>query len=667
MCGIFGLIQSKPLNGDELCGMSHYLKHRGPDDEGFLVADERGLEIFGGADTPAMVYEHESRYAPRRKLDGSWQSGGGGVALGHRRLSIVDLSPQGHQPMSYRDRYWIIFNGEVYNYLELRQELTSLGHRFVSLSDTEVILAAYAEWGPACLSRFNGMWGLAILDRQQQTLFIARDRFGVKPVYYWSDKSRLAFASEIKAFTALSDWRAQANRPRLMDFLVWNTSDHTMETMFSGVRQVPAGHYLLLDVGAAVCGRAGAWDSILPVRWYALPEKAGLPPGDAVEELRATLEDAVRLRLRSDVTVGSCLSGGLDSSAIVCLMSDLLAKSGTVGRLKTFTAASHDAKYDETAYARTVIDTAKTDACFITPNPTDFFQDFERIVWHQDEPFPTASIFAQWRVFQAARKNGVIVMLDGQGADETLCGYPGFFGAYLAGLIRQLKWLRWVKEIAAIKREVGFSPLRSIGYTAAYACPELLGLIGRFDRRSFSDSSWLRAGSLWALKSDPVRLAGGRSNSVRAMSVAQVTATNLPMLLHWEDRNSMASSVEARVPFLDYRVVELCLRIPDAAKLEYGVTKSVLRRAMAGRVPDQVLNRRDKMGFVTAEPLWMKRDLTERFREELKLAIEILGEIVDPRLLIQFEEVINGDRPFDHRYFRVMCAGNWVRRFNVKL
>lgn len=250
MCGIFGILQPEPLSGRELQRMSQLLRHRGPDDEGFLVAHARGMQLLGGVDTPNSVLAHAGRSIPPGRVAPDWRSPPGVVALGHRRLSIVDLSAHGHQPMCYRDRYWIIFNGEVYNYLELRTELAALGHEFASVSDTEVILAAYAEWGPACLTRFNGMWGLAIYDAGARTLFIARDRFGVKPVYYRVANDGFVFASEIKAFSALPGWQAQRNDARLLDYLAWNVLDHTPETFFRGVQQLPAGHYFLIETNA---------------------------------------------------------------------------------------------------------------------------------------------------------------------------------------------------------------------------------------------------------------------------------------------------------------------------------------------------------------------------------------------------------------------------------
>ncbi len=647
--------------------MSRLLRHRGPDDEGFLIAGSGRAACYGGADTPQRVLESDVGYAPRSRLNAVSGSVDGGVVLGHRRLSILDLSVHGHQPMSYRGRYWVVFNGEVYNYLELRRELAAQGHTFTSNSDTEVVLAAYSEWGSSCLSRFNGMWALVILDLERKTLFLARDRFGVKPLYCWNTNEAFAFTSEIKGFAALRSWRARANMPRLLDFLVWSVSDHSSETMFDGVQQLPAGHFALLDVGAALAGDTEARSvEFRPQRWYTPTPRPRVELGDAAEELRDALTDAVRLRLRADVPVGSCLSGGLDSSSIVCVMSDLLHRAGVRDHLKTFTARSDEGAFDESGYARAVIDRAQSDGVFVTPKPEKLFEDLPRLIWHQDEPFGSSSIFAQWCVFEAARQHGVVVMLDGQGADEALCGYQGFFGSYLAGLFRSGRLLSWAGEMAALRREIGFSWVRSVGYTAAYAAPGALGVIGRLDGRAYADRGWLGARYAHAFGADPIRAAGGRARSVREMSLAQITATNLPMLLHWEDRNSMAFSIEARVPFLDYRVVELSLGLADSQKVGGGVSKRALRSAMSGIVPEKILARRDKMGFVTAEPLWMKRDVSRKFREALAHAVEALSGVVEPSILERFDEVVSGGRPFDHRYWRVLSAGSWASSFSVR-
>lgn len=669
MCGIFGLVQSRPFRVAELARMSRLLRHRGPDDEGFAVIREGLVELFGGPSTPPAPADQSVPYFPTRTLPADGTVGMGGVALGHRRLSILDLSPRGHQPMSYQDRYWIAYNGEVYNFVELRAELQAKGYRFLTNSDTEVILAAYDCWGTSLLEHLNGMWAMAIVDTVRRKLFLARDRYGVKPLYLRVGSDSLAFASEIKAFCALDSWRPCANRARLLDMLVWNVSDHSAETMFEDVVQLPAGHFIELDVFAAG-GASHGYANLhrLRRRWYSLPPASGVSEGPAAaSELRELLSNSVKLRLRADVPVGSCLSGGLDSSSIVCLVADLLRRTPNASAPHVFTATSDTAQYDESRFAEAVAKCAGAEWHRVTPDPKMLFDEMDTLIWHQDEPFVSTSIFAQWCVFRLAREAGVPVMLDGQGADEILCGYRGYFGAHLAGLMRSARMARWLSEASAIGKTTGYSYLRLAGYTAAYLMPGLSRLFGRIDRRAYADNDWLQADIRRDLHVDPIRGAGARTSSVRALSAAQITATNLPMLLHWEDRNSMAFSVEARVPFLDYRVVEFCLNLADRDKLRDGVSKAVLRDSMRGTVPDVVLDRRDKLGFVTAEPEWLRRQAVDAFRQRLRAAVEVLGRILSPKILTQFEEVVAGRRPFDYRYWRAICAAGWAKAFALEL
>jgi asparagine synthase (glutamine-hydrolysing) len=663
MCGIFGILQADPIDPQEVSRMSTLLRHRGPDDEGFLFWGS-GPAIRGGADTPQEVLDSSLPYTPRQRLD-SRQAAISGVALGHRRLAILDLSPRGHQPMSRVEGNWLVYNGEVYNFVELRRELETLGYRFTTSTDTEVILAAYDQWGIECFSRLNGMWALALLDTARRQLVIARDRFGVKPLYVSLTPSRIAFASEIKAFQGLTRQMWRANERRLLDFLVWNVSDHTSETMFDGIEQLPAGHLAIINLVGAGSGNFDAQTAYVPQRWYSLRDRISSGQSETPNTLRDLLDDAVRLRLRADVPVGSCLSGGLDSSAIVCLLARQLRDHAALDMLRTFTANSADKAFDESDYARAVVESTGARAHVVTPLPDDLFSSLDQLTWHQDEPFLTSSIFAQWCVFRLAHEHGVVVMLDGQGADEILCGYRGYFGAYLASLLTAGRVPQWVRESTAIKRQVGFGYSRLIGYSMAYAMPRLVRVLGRFDARPYGDVSWIRSRHRSVFREDPLREAGGRARSIRAMSVAQITKTHLPMLLHWEDRNSMAFSIEARVPFLDYRVVEFCLGLSDESKIGRGISKRALRAGMRGIVPDTILNRRDKMGFVTAEPMWVTRDSAPRFRAELAAAVEAFEHVLDPSTMKSYDDVVAGRRPFDFRYWRAMSAGRWARRLSL--
>jgi asparagine synthase (glutamine-hydrolysing) len=463
MCGLTALIAPAPAPLAGLArAMTDAVAHRGPDDEGYAyLADGGEVTVCGGAATPAACYGHAAPYAPRGEYANAPERPAR-AALGHRRLSIIDVSPAGHQPMCSHDgQHWIIYNGEVYNYLELREELKALGHAFRTASDTEVILAAYAQWGAQCPHHLNGMFAFVIVDRPRRKLYAARDRFGVKPLYYWvAPGGLIALASEIKQFAVLPGWRPQLNGQRVYDFLNWALLDHTDETLFAGVYQLRAGEALELDLETRAPGAIHA--GRLPVaRWYDLqPRPWSGTLEDAGREFRRLLTDSVRLRLRSDVPVGSCLSGGLDSSTIVCLMNEVLREQDAHALQKTFSAVSAVKRFDERDFMEEVVKATGTEAHYVCPDVESLFPALERITWHQDEPFGSTSIYAQWRVFELAAGSRVKVMLDGQGADEQLAGYANYFAARFGSLFRRLQW---GASPARSRRRAGCMAARSYG------------------------------------------------------------------------------------------------------------------------------------------------------------------------------------------------------------
>ncbi len=405
MCAIVGLLTRAQDASLHIGRMTTLLRHRGPDDEGYILAGPSGVRPLGGADTPNEVYRADSPFAPAGKIESQTAAAGAWLALGHRRLSILDLSPLGHQPMSYRDRYWIVFNGEVYNYLELRPELEAVGHRFRSHCDTEIILAAFAEWGTECFARFNGMWALAIYDAHTDELILARDRFGVKPLYYWATDSLIAFASEIKAFTCLPGWRPRVNGQAVHDFLLSGMQDHSRETMFADVFQLEPGCLARLNCGQWRAVKTGApvQSSLAVTRWYHLqPQPFKGSFADAAVRFRELLTDSVRLRLRADVPVGSCLSGGLDSSSIVCATHQLLRAQAATCDHKTFSACSEIKRFDEREYIKKVVAATGVVSHYVFPSLKNLFAELDQVIWHQDEPFAGTSIYAQWCVFKLA-------------------------------------------------------------------------------------------------------------------------------------------------------------------------------------------------------------------------------------------------------------------------
>ncbi len=506
------------------------------------------------------------------------------------------------QPFASDDgRLQLLHNGEIYNYRELRAELAAKGHVFRSASDTEVILAGYREWGDQCVRRFNGMWAIAIWDADHNRLFCSRDRFGVKPFYYRYEGGRFVFASELKAFRADPSAQLRANPRAVRDYVEQGYLDHTGETFFDGIVALPAAHSLTLD------------DRGLRVARYWGLEPRETPRGDAAEAVRELFLDSVRLRLRSDVPVGTCLSGGLDSSAIACTVDHLLRTEAEnarpVGdRQQTFTAFFDEAGYDERPYAEAVVSRTRSNPHWITFGEDELVDALPTVVEAQDEPFGSTSVVAQWFVMREASRSGLKVMLDGQGGDETFAGYNGYFGPFLADLLlrRRLGELR--RELGAYRSLHGVSAAASAVAVARPFVPERLRWLAR--GRARGGSSLVGKD----LRELPMTAEGNGApyhGRLRRQLPLILTRRGLPELLHYEDRNSMAHSLEARVPFLDFRLVELLFSLDAGQLIERGRTKAVLRRALGDLLPSVVRDRVDKLGFVTPERRWLRGKLGE--------------------------------------------------------
>ena len=539
--------------------MATLLRHRGPDDEGFLAVGSDGMCVaLAGKETDAAVLASDAPFLPRH---GSAAGGGPlDVVLAARRLAILDLSPLGHQPLASTDgRVWIVHNGEIYNYLELRTELESAGHRFRGHSDTEVALAAYREWGVGCFERFNGMWAQAIWDSGRRTLVLSRDRFGVKPLYVADAGEGVAFASEIKALVGAGFVRPSADEPAVAAFLATGRIDADGErTCFAGVRQVLPGTFVELPLEGAghttryydvVAGAAGAGD----------------------RDLGVLIRDAVAIRLRSDVPVGSCLSGGTDSSAIVALAQ--ARRTGDVP-ISTFTFSSPEPGQDDWPFARIAAEHVGARSFVVGPPENDLVALLERVAVEQDEPLGSGSVLAQRQVMGLAHEQGLKVLLDGQGGDEVLAGYGYYVAARLADLAARGRVGAWTREVAAA---------RGTGQSLA----------------------WLTRATVGELRRPAV--AGER---LRRLQIDDLLH-HLPALLHYEDRNSMAVSIETRLPFLDYRLVELGLALPGDEKLRDGWTKLALRRAIEHDLPESIVWRRDKMQFSAPQAAWLAGPLSE--------------------------------------------------------
>jgi asparagine synthase (glutamine-hydrolysing) len=522
-----------------------------------------------------------------RGPDGEGIETDGPLVLGHRRLAVIDPTPAGRQPMAdAAGRYLLALNGEIYNYLELREELAARGDRFRTATDTEVLLAALVRWGEEALPRLNGMFAFAFWDRAARTLLAARDRFGEKPFFYRFEPGReFRFASELKALVPPGSGAGRADDAVLRRFLVLGAAGTTAETFFEGIRQLPPAHLLTIRDGRLAMRR-----------WWALPDRPEIvraPLAESAGRLRDLLVDSVRLRLRSDVPVGTSLSGGIDSSAVVALTARL---AGGASRA-AFSACFPGTPVDETRYADLVATAAGVEARRVTPTAEGFVADLPRLVASQEEPFGGPSIHAQWKVMELAADAGVTVLLDGQGADEVFAGYPFFFGDLWWSLLRRGRFLRLRREQAAHAAVHGRAASRAIFRGALRS--RRPGWVAAL--RGSPPAPWLAGDFARGRAPFPPR-----PRDLRESLLQSRDARMLPHLLRHADRNSMAFSREVRLPFLDHRIVEFADALPDPALLSGGATKVVLREALRGVIPEEVRIRTDKIGFAVPSSAWLR-------------------------------------------------------------
>lgn len=594
MCGIAGFLSIERYSNPHLIQkMTTLLRHRGPDDEGYLAYD-----ALAGNGAPMLLGGEQSadRSGPHL-LESPVRAN---LYLGHRRLAILDLSPAGHQPMRYGD-LWLVHNGEIYNYVELRSELSNAGYQFVSQTDTEVILAAYHMWGEDCVKRFNGDWAFCILDTRDNTLFLSRDRFGIKPLYYWKSPTELAFASEIKALFALPFVPRGLNASRALDYRMLSCRDHTSETLYEDIFQLRPGHCMRVDLRTGV-GRT--YEYYKP-QWTT--ELGEYQHGRALQyasDIRSLLFDAVKLRLRADVPIGTCLSGGLDSSTIVAIMSKLL-KQESGSQVHTFTASFPNLPIDETRYAQMVV--AATDSLnhLTFPIREGYHQALPQLLYHQDEPYGGSSIYSQWAVMREASRH-VKVILDGQGGDEVFAGYNEYRISLLAGLLRTGRLPRWFGEVCEIVRQSsGLTDIlrKTRSFPFFLLNKEWKGMVYRWRYRRQMRMAGLDGEDVAGIL--PL-LDGKFCANPNELLFNYITAYTLPRLLNGEDRNSMAHSIESRVPFTDYRLVDYVFAIPASYKIHNGWTKWLLRLAINDLLPPDIVWRKDKVGFAT--PRWMSKE-----------------------------------------------------------
>ncbi len=567
MCGFFGIYDPQnlsPMPVDWLEGVSKSIWHRGPDDQGFF------------SDT--------------------------NTALAFNRLSIIDLTRAGHQPMSsVEGDLHLVFNGEIFNYIELRTSLQAKGHIFISESDTEVILHAYREYGVECLSHFNGMWAFALYDAKKKRIFCSRDRFGIKPFYYNVDGRTLTFASEIKALLK-AGVKAEPDNRQVFQYLALGQLDIDEKTMFGNILQLPPAHYLVYENEQVKVSKF----------WHLEDQKntadLSMNPEEILEQFRELFFSAVDIRLRSDVPIGALLSGGLDSSAIVSVI-DLLAREKKLPLdIKTFTASYSEKSIDESHYAAEVVKKTGIQNVLVYPNAEgELWQDIEKVIYHQDEPPLTMTAFAHWYLMEEIHKQNIKVIISGQGADEMMAGYvEQFSGFFLADLLAQGTLGKFFHETSRLHDNSLLSYRLILAQLVKASLSRRIANIFKSLLREkaiqhleygFVKNHWRSFSPLPGMK---------HYSRLNQQLHRSFTVESLPRILHYEDRNSMAFSIEQRVPFLDYRLVEFLFGLSNRQKMEDGIGKVILRRALKGVMPDAIVNRYSKLGFTVPQKRWIQ-------------------------------------------------------------
>lgn len=616
MCGIAGIITPNVsfINTGLLKSMADSLAHRGPDGEGF------------------------------------WTNKTNTAGFAHRRLAIIDLSPTGAQPMHYMDRYSIVYNGEIYNYIELRADLQKAGYHFKSSSDTEVILAAYDFYSEGCLQYLDGMFAFAIWDEKMQTLFCGRDRFGEKPLYYFSERGTFAFASEMKALWSIGIEKTIENK-MLLNYLslghVQNPSNKA-QTFYRDIFSLPPAHYAIYNL---------ITDRLTIKTYFTLNKEIEqkISESDALSIFQKLLANSVYKKLRSDVPVGSSLSGGLDSSTIVYYANKFINDGKNNDAFKTFSAVFPGFAKDESEHIHTVTKELKIQNYTVTPSAGDLIADFQKLCWHQEEPFPSSSIYAQYKVYELAASNNIKVLLDGQGADETLAGYHKYIHWYLQEMFSRYKFSAATSEKNMFKKhQANF--LWGYKNIIASLLPSHVSIA--LEKKEYNKILYNQD----ITRSMISNIKGREWEGIHKPIVTKLndilhfntTELGLEELLRFADRNSMAHGVEIRLPFLNQQLVKFIFSLPSSMKISNGFTKSILRKTMNKQLPDSIVWRKDKVGFEPPQKSWMEDKLMKDLLHEAKK--KLVTEKILKQSVLTSRPQSNDAYGTGNNDWRYMCA-----------
>ena len=623
MCGIAGIILQTPDTAAQvnLKKMTDVLRHRGPDGEGH------------------------------------WSNAEHTVHLGHRRLSVIDLSDRAAQPMNFLNRYQIVYNGEIYNYPEIRSFLQNKGYRFSTKSDTEVILAAYDYWKEKCLQQFDGMFAFTIWDEKTEKLFAARDRFGEKPLYYYEDPGNFIFASEMKALWAIG-LEKKTDSKMLLNYITLGHVQNCSEkghTFFEDIYSLPPGHYLTYEP------KKNQASSM--TRYWSLNKemKIDIQAPDAIEKFTELFTQSVKRRMRSDVALGTSLSGGLDSASIAYTINHLKKEKGSDkdNLLQTFSAVFPSFENDESKYIESVSASLHITNHQTQPTATQLIQDFETLCYHQEEPFSSSGIFAQYKVFELAKKYDVKVLLDGQGADEILAGYPRYIHWFLQEVLSRNKPRTAQIEIKAFRKNnqnfrwdiknimAAFLPshaalhLEKLEYRKTISHPDI--------SHDFLNCAKQRE---WVGIHKPI------VTKLNDMLHFNITKMGLEELLRFADRNSMAHGREVRLPFLSHELVEFVFSLPSQLKMHDGWTKFLLRQTMNKKLPDEIVWRKEKIGFEPPQKKWMNDPMVQEYIHEAKKKLANAGILTNQAINKKIHPLpAYADKNYDWRY---LCAAQFI-------
>ncbi|WP_317897912.1 asparagine synthase (glutamine-hydrolyzing) [Aurantibacillus circumpalustris] len=636
MCGIAGIILKQIEDThlpEKIVSMSKIILHRGPDGEGFILATENNVTPY--SNTVQTFSRTDLNYVPKKEIPK--ESPDTFLAFAHRRLSIIDLSDSGHQPMcNSNSKNWITYNGEIYNYLELREELKQLGHSFISESDTEVVLAAYQEWGFDCVKRFNGMWAFCIYDTEKKICFASRDRLGVKPFYYVNNKQVFSFASEQKAFIKSGLVPFKINRKALHEYLVNDLLESEPANFFEGVFELSPGTNLVYDLNTR---------SLKTYSYYHLKDHVNLKndslnENELIEKIKTTFENSVKLRLRSDVEVGTCLSGGIDSSALAVTMAEI-----TKQPIHCFTSVFRSETFNEEHFADLVAKRIHAKHHKIEPTLESFEKEVDALIYSQDVPIWSTSTYAQYKVMELAKQNKIKVVLDGQGADELFGGYHHHFTAKWNNLFHRNNYFKAVRDIQSSNKTIP-------GSFVFYAKERLK------HSYHFNKSQLPLFFTPEFLASSEVKNSYVYFNDVNEQLMSDIYQTRLKSFLKCEDRCGMWHSVESRTPFSDdIELINLLFSFNGNKKIQNGVSKYLLREAVKNKLPEEIYTRYDKKGFETPMEKWM-------FALQPAMLKEIKAAQFD---FVNYASLKKCDitKPFHYKMlFKLYVLSKWVKAFN---